>query len=363
MKNFFKKIANLPALKTNRKLIIFLSDDWGSVRMRSSKHQKQLEANGLRISSRFDQFDTLESNADMEGLYEVLLKHKDCKENNPIITAVSNVANPDFKRIQQENFQNYHFESIDKTYQRYPDSNKVLELVKQGIEQNIFIPQSHGREHLQVNWWMKDLKDENSFARKAFENEFFFLGADYLNDPKRGRGIGAAFDIWDEEDILSSKEIVKSGLTIFKNLYGYNSKIFTPPAMFYNPGIESNLVENGIDWLDVGRFFKIPLVNGKQRAQFNYLGRKKKSGLKVLVRNAVFEANMSANDNGVARCMYDIEQAFQSKQPALISNHRASFVGGIDANNRDTGLKSLDVLLKSILKKWPDAEFLAGSEL
>jgi hypothetical protein len=170
MKDILKKIANLPALKTNRKLIIFLSDDWGSVRMRSVEDQNQLLSKGLKINNRFDQFDTLESNTDIESIFEVLLKHKDHKGNHPIITAVSNVANPDFKRIQQEYFQNYHFESIDKTYQRYPESNKVLDLVRQGIQENIFIPQSHGREHLQVNWWMQELKDESSFARKAFEN-------------------------------------------------------------------------------------------------------------------------------------------------------------------------------------------------
>ena len=67
---------------------------------------------------------------------------------------------------------------------------------------------------------------------------------------------------------------------------------------------------------------------------------------------------MSQNDNGISRCMYDIEQAFNVKQPAIISNHRASFVGGIDENNRTKGLKALDELLENILTKWPDVEFV-----
>jgi hypothetical protein len=363
MKTLLKKIANLPALKTNKKQIVFLSDDWGSVRIKSLKDQKQLVTKGLKLNNRFDQFDTLESNADMESLFEVLLKHKDHKGNHPIITAVTNVANPDFKRIQEDNFKNYYYESIEQTYQRYPSSHNVLDLVKQGIQQNIFVPQSHGREHLQVNWWMKELQDEHSFARKVFENEFFFFGAEHLNNPKRGRGVGAAFDVWDKKDIESHKKIIKSGLNIFESLYGYRSKVFTPPAMFYNPSIEKTLATEGIEWLDVGRFFKIPLVGGRERYQYNYLGRKKKSGLEVLVRNTVFETNMSQNDNGVDRCLYDIEQAFSAQQPALISNHRASFVGGVDKNNREKGLKSLDLLLKGILKKWPEVEFITIKDL
>jgi hypothetical protein len=340
-----------------------LSDDWGSLRIRSAKDQKQLVAKGLKINNRFDQFDTLESNTDMEALFEVLLKHKDHKGNHPVITAVTNVANPNFKRIKEEGFKNYYYESIEQTYQRYPDSNKVLDLVKQGIQQNIFVPQSHGREHLQVNWWMHELQDENSFSRKVFENEFFFFQSNYIKENRRGRDFSAAFDVWDKRDIESHQEIIKSGLDLFKDLYGYRSEIFTPPAMFYNPSIENVLRKEGIEWLDVGRNFKIPLKGGSERYQFNYLGRKKRSGLKVLVRNAVFESNMSEKDNGVDRCLYDIDQAFKSKQPALISNHRASFVGGIDTANRNKGLTTLDKLLTQITTKWGDVEFISAKEL
>ena len=104
MKAVIKKIANLPALKTNRKLIFFLSDDWGSVRIKSLQDQKQLLDKGYQINSRFDTFDTLESNSDMEALFEVLTKHKDSAGNHPVITAVTNVGNPDFKRIKDNNF-------------------------------------------------------------------------------------------------------------------------------------------------------------------------------------------------------------------------------------------------------------------
>lgn len=363
MKNLIKNLANLPALKTNKKLIIFLSDDWGSVRMKSVKDQEQLVEKGFKIKSRFDQYDTLESDEDLERLFDVLLSHKDYKGNHPVITAVSNVANPDFQKIKEEDFQNYYFESVEETYQRYPASGNVMQLIQKGIQQKIFIPESHGREHLQVNWYLQELKNENSFARKAFDNEFFFLSANLMDDSKRGRGVGAAFDVWNENDIASHLNIISTGLNLFEELYGCKSNSFTPPAMFYSPKIENKLVEKGIKWLDVGRFFKIPQVGGGERYQYNYLGKKKNSGLKVLVRNCVFESNMSNDNDGVTRCLQDIEEAFRIKQPALISNHRASFVGGIDVRNRDIGIKALDSLITEILKKWPDAEFATITDL
>ena len=55
--------------------------------------------------------------------------------------------------------------------------------------------------------------------------------------------------------------------------------------------------------------------------------------------------------------------AFDSKKPAIISNHRAAFVGGIDVANREKGLKALDRLFSEILKRWPDAEFVSARDL
>lgn len=363
MKELMKRFLDVGCIKTNQKLLVILSDDWGSVRIQSKQDQETLVKKGLTIDNRFDQYDALETNEDMELLFEVLTKYKDHRGNHPVITAVSNVANPDFARIQESGYKKYFFETIDKTYQRYPDSDRVLNLVKEGIDNKIFIPQSHGREHLQVNWWMDELQDENSFARKFFDSEYFFLKPSLMNNPKRGRGIGAAFDVWEQEDLDLHKDIIQTGLDDFERLFGYRSSVFTPPAMFYNPSIEADMVNQGIEWLDVGRFFKTPRVGGAEKIQLNYLGRKKKSGLKVLVRNGMFEPNISDTNNGVNRALFDIELAFKAKQPAILSNHRAAFVGRIDPKNRERGLKALDDLVSKVLKKWPDVGFVSAQYL
>ena len=363
MKFLIKKALDSFALKSSKKLLIVLSDDWGSVRIRSKPDQETLIKKSLKLDNRFDRFDSLETNQDLELLFEILTKYKDGNGNHPVITAVSNVANPDFACIKESGFKEYFYETIDQTYQRYPDSDRVLSLVKEGIQNKIFIPQSHGREHVQVNWWMRELGVENSPARVFFEHEFFFLGSKYLNFPKRNRGIGAAFDVWDQNDLETHKEVLKSGLEIFQKLYGYSSSVFTPPAMFYSPQLEKTAFDIGVKWLDVGRFFKVPKIGGGESWQINYLGRQKKSRLKVLVRNGMFEPNILETDNGVSRALYDIELAFKAKQPAILSNHRAAFVGRINPKNREKGLKALDDLISKVLKKWPNVEFLSGADL
>ena len=358
-----KYILNTLSLKSDRKQLLILSDDWGSVRIKSKQDQEALVKKGLTITNRFDQYDSLETNEDLELLFEVLTKHKDHKGNHPVITAVTNTGNPDFLKIKEANFQHYAYETIEKSYQRYDHSDKVLGLIQKGIENKIFIPQSHGREHVQVNWWMQELRNENSYARKFFEEEYFFLNGNFISNPKRSRGIGAAFDVWEQKDLETQKEIIQTGLNDFEKLFGYRSKIFTPPAMFYHTSIEKQLASEGIEWLDVGRFFKTPQVGGGEKWQINYHGRKKKSGVKVMVRYGMFEPNISATDNGVNRALFDIEQAFKANQPALLSNHRAAFVGRIDRNNRDKGLCALDKLLTKTLQKWPEIEFISVSGL
>lgn len=356
-------LDHLSEIRTKRKIVVFKSDDWGSVRIRSKEDQKELIKKGLKITNRFDQYDSLETNDDLEMLFEVLTKYKDQYGNHPVITAVTNVANPDFTRIQDSAFKEYFFETIDRTYQRYPDSDRVMRLVQEGIRNKIFIPQSHGREHVQVNWWMRELSIENSPARKYFENEFFFIPSCDLLHTYRNRDLSAAFDVLDKNDLEVQKEIIYSGLDIFEQLFRYKSTTFTPPAMFYSPSIEISLFQKGIKWLDVGRIFKVPMPDGSEKWQVNYLGRKKKSGLKVLVRNAMFEPNISETDNGVSRCLYDIERAFSVGQPAIISNHRVSFIGRLDVSNRNKGLRALNMLLSKIVHKWPEVEFLSTNDI
>jgi hypothetical protein len=59
----------------------------------------------------------------------------------------------------------------------------------------------------------------------------------------------------------------------------------------------------------------------------------------------------------------DIETAFKYKKPAILGPHRKNFIGGIHESNRTNSLLVLKDLLKEIVKKWPDVEFMSTNEL
>jgi len=352
MKNNLKFAYHRLFNDTDRKTIIFTSDDWGSIRIKSKKDRDDLEEKRLLIAdNRFDRFDTLETNQDLEELFEVLLSFKDFKGNHPIITAPTNVANPNFEAIEQNGFEQYVYETIAETISKTEGRDKVLNLYKEGIANKIFIPQSHGKEHLQTDWWMNELKNKDSFARKVFSNHFFFIPDQFL--VTNVTNLQASFNANQTKDIAHYSETIQQTVKLFYELFNYYPTYFTPPAMFYNRILEDHLVRNGFKYIDVELIQKNLL---DQKISLNYQGRKKRS-LKAIVRNNVFETNLIPNNDGVDSCLKGIELAFKYKQPAIISNHRVSFAGGIEESNRAKGLQALRKLLNAILNKWPDAEF------
>jgi hypothetical protein len=184
-------LSNLPGWRTDKKIIVFESDDWGSIRMSSKEAFRKLVNSGVSIANDpYCKYDALESNADLENLYEVLLSFKDRRGNHPVFTGVNVVANPDFEKIKASDFQQYYYEPFTETFKKYPFHDKVYQLWKEGAEKRLFVPQFHGREHLNTQKWLRDLRAGNAHTRLAFD-----LGLWGIYSPLIHTEYQAAFDI------------------------------------------------------------------------------------------------------------------------------------------------------------------------
>ena len=62
-------IKNIYGWKTKRKIIVISVDDYGNVRLDSKKARDKMDQAGLKILSRFDAYDTLETREDLEVLF------------------------------------------------------------------------------------------------------------------------------------------------------------------------------------------------------------------------------------------------------------------------------------------------------
>lgn len=357
-------IKNIPGFRTHRKLVIFESDDWGSIRMPSMKTFNYLQKEGLDLighdALRYNLNDTLETYNDLQNLFEILTKYKDHLHNYPVFTILCVVANPDFKKIRESGFSNYFYESITDTMKRYKGCEQSFSLYKVGMKYGIFCPQMHGREHLNVTAWMQALRNGDYSTRIAFNNEFW----GFLPNQKLLPGVDfqAAFLPTQASDIEYHKATIKEGLFLFENLFGFRAKYFVAPNGVFNNSLNKTLAENGIKYRLVSKIQNEPKGNGKSRKVIHWLGQKEKNGIRYINRNCIFEPNQPGKD-WVDSCLNDINISFKWHKPAVISSHRVNYIGSLNPSNRDKGLRQLDLLLKAIINNWPDVTFCTTPEL
>lgn len=358
-------LVNYKGWRTSRKIIVFESDDWGSIRMPSRSVYEFLLKKGIPLyKSPYNRYDALESESDLTGLFEVLFKYRDKNSNHPVFTANTVMANPDFERIKKSGFENYHYELFTDTYNKYPDHSESLNLLKFGNKNKIFHPQFHGREHLNVSLWLNLLQKNDKIYRLAFKHNFWGLSKDIL--PEMKRSIQASFDFKTIDEFPFLEESLIEGLNIFEQIFGYRSESFIANNFIWHPSLHKTLAENGIKYFQGMKYQKKPISEyGRKREMIrHYLGEINEFGQIFLIRNCVFEPSMKQwREKSVDECLKSIQNAFFWHKPAIISTHRLNYIGYIEQSNRDKNLKLLDELLKKILDKWPDAEFITSDKL
>jgi hypothetical protein len=350
-------LINYRGLKTKRRIVVFESDDWGSVRMPSKEVFNKLKKAGIPLdNSAYCRFDSLESNKDLELLFEVLLKYKDQHGNHPVITANTVVANPNFEKIQNSKFLEYHYEPFLETLKKYPNHNRVFEYYNQGINEKIFFPQFHGREHVNIEMWLDLLKSDKDF-QLAFENNLWGLSNDVF--PNLPKSIQATFDSLDEGFLTQS---IIEGLNLFEDLFGFRSKSFIANNFIWNSTLNNTLYTNGIEFLQGMKYQILPKVSKNKRQMIrHYFGEKNSFGQHYLIRNCSFEPAIDNMD--FKKTIFEINNAFFFNKPAIISTHRINFIGNIDKSNSNKNLQSFNQLLEQIIKKWPNVEFMISPKL
>jgi len=364
MNTIIQSLFNIPGWRTNRKIVVIESDDWGSIRMPSKNTYEILQNRGYNPSKDpYLKYDSLASEDDLEALFNVLLSVKDKNQNSARITANCVVANPDFDKIFGSNFEEYHFELFTETLKKYTDHQKSFKLWTQGIESKLFHPQFHGREHLNIYQWMKGLKSGDKILREAFNHHMISISS--VKSEMRF-GYMESLDFYSLPEKVEKNDIINEGLIIFRNLFGYRSTSFIANCYVWFNQIEKVLKENGVEYIQSNRFQLEPTLKNRGHRlmkKFHYTGQKNKYNQIYLVRNIHFEPSQRIYKDDVGECLKRINIAFKLRKPAIISSHRLNFIGSIDPENSKRNLLLLKELLTQIKKLWPDVEFLSSDEL
>lgn len=363
--NTLLNLKNIPGWKTNRKLVVFAVDDYGNVRVDSKQARERMDKAGLKIHSRFDAFDTLETREDLEILFNTLSSVKDKNGNPAVFTPLALPCNINFEQMAEEGYQVYRYELLTETFQKLealqPKAYEgAWKLWYNGIKAGLMKPQFHGREHLNIKIINEKLKTKNYEVLTALKTRSYTSISD---TGYKTIGYTGAFQFWDFAENVGFGKIVKTGLEAFKKVFGYKATVFNAPAGGESNYIYKFLLDGGVRFIEVPLIKKEHLGFGKYKRVFNYTGKKYEPGQTFLVRNCVFEPTSDTSIDWVGYAMKQIEFAFRWNRPAVISSHRVNFCGHVDPNNRKTGINALSKLLKSITSKWGDVEFVSLEEL
>lgn len=355
-------LLNIPGWHTRRRILVIESDDWGSVRMPSKEVYDALLKHGMHVDKDpYCRYDNLATAADLEALYDTLRSVKDKNGRSAVLTANAVVANPVFDKIKESGFRDYFYEPFTETLKRYPQHSDAFEMWKQGIEEGIFHPQFHGREHLNVKKWLDVLQSGEEATCFAFEHGTFGLTSDV--SPSIKTNYMGAFDSCLPDDLDFYKQSIQEGLKLFEQLIGYPSESFIATTYTWSPKIEPFLSSCGVKSLQGMVHQRVPLDGGENFTykKNNFTGHKSPAGLTYVTRNCYFEPSQGGET--AEDCMRRVKIAFRWNKPATISMHRLNVIGSIDEKNRTDNLKSLKWLLNQIVKEYPDVEFMTSDKL
>ena len=358
-----KELYNIPGWRTKRHLVVIESDDWGSIRMPSRKVYEEFLKRGIRVDQDpYCRYDAIASPADLQDLFEILHSVKDKNGNPAVLTANTLMANPVFEEIRNSDFQRYFFEPFTKTLADR-DGDSTFKVWKQGMSDHVFWPQFHGREHLNVKKWLGVLQKGESVTRTAFDLGTW--GLTELADPSIKEYYMSAFCSGLDCDITQYDAIITEGLEMFREIFGFSSESFIATTYEWSPKIEPGLKRNGIRYIQGAITQKIPVDDDNVvRVKYNgFQGSRTKHGLIRLFRNCFFEPSTNPNHDYLSDCLRRIEIAFKWNKAANICAHRLNFIGAIDPSNKDRNLPLFRNLLKEIVKRWPDVEFISSDQL
>lgn len=357
-----RNLTNARGWRTDRKIIVFESDDWGSIRMPGKEIYNELRKSPLGKSlNLFDSLDSLERRDDFINLLEIANKFKDFKSNPLIFTLNVVMQNPDFKKIRESGFSKFYGIPFLQSYKDYYGET-LEDLWRNGIANKLIKPQFHAREHLNEFLWLKDLREGHQDVKIGFDYGFF--GTRTTTSSKLRKHYLATYfsETLDEYECVTKN--CMEGINMFRSVFGYSSKSFIASNYTWPSELEEVLSKSGIKTIQ-GQFGNIitDFTKGITKVRRHFTGKQNSNNQIFTTRNVIFEPSMKPKKDWVTSAMKEIENAFFWKKPAIICMHRVNFSSEMSIKNRDKNLVLLESLIINLLKKYPELEFLDSEEL
>jgi hypothetical protein len=352
MRNLFgcvQKGRPHPALRFDRPLVLFQSDDWGRIGVRDREGWEKLRAAGFNLGEKPYDFYSLETAADLDALAAVLRKHRDPTGRRPAMVMNFIMANVDFDRCLESGREKISLLPLTEGLPGAWHRPQLLEAYQAGIRERLFFPALHGLTHFCERAVAREL--DRGGERSELLQTMWRAETPYIH----WRMPWVGYEYWDPGmrrarqflPLKDQRAAIEQAGKIFRNLFA--AKPFSACA----PGYRGN-ADSRTAWFQMG----VRVVqNGPGERRAPYLD---ENGMLSVSRTAALEPATEGCD--LQTVINQVKQCFADGLPAVISIHAINFHSTI-RDFRTPTLKLLDECLTALEKNWPDLLYVHDADL
>lgn len=322
------------------KYIIIESDDWGLERALNNESVEWMKKKYTTDKMSRWSYDSLETEEDLNMLYDVLNLYSNKFDSPPVITANFITHNVDYSSKNS-----LKFRSLSDGFNN--SRGDIKEKYSEGIRGGFIFPQLHGYSHYNISESEKYFN--SSEGKESFGNNFFYAKTTIKGNLSFLHGEFGSENFKNNYLNIASEE--------FNKYFGFYSSTLIPPTFIFDNEYIEEVKKNNIKLIQSSNRL---VTSEGVRYKFPYLQNRK--GLYWSIRNARLDPHVSYGFDHL-QCLGSIEKAFKYNLPAVIDFHRVNFAGSYDPIYRADTLKELSLLLENIHKKWPDSRFIHSQNL
>lgn len=327
--------------KTDAKLVVIESDDWGLQRATSNASLEWVASKyGKENFTRWTT-DALETTEDLGLLFDLLKSYKNDFLYAPIITA--NYITHNFDYDSKDKLQLKPIEISIKQ-----ENPELYQMVLSGMKDKVFHPQLHGYCHFNFALLQNYFNSEE--GKEEYANDYFLAKST----------IKSHLTYLEGESIKANSNFIDQlgkAQEVFFKTFGFYSESFIPPRHIIDRNLVRELGNYHIKFLQGGNV----LLNSNSRRYYvpfysKFLAQS------WLARNCRLDSHRDYNF-GADQCINKIEIAFRNKLPAVIDTHRVNYSGCFTPVERDKSLEELKKVLNYLKQKHPEVLFISSDKV
>ena len=290
----------------------------------------------------------------LDRIAELLLRFRDSRGSNPVMTVGIVLAGPDTDRIRADECRSYHRLTLAD-----PRLQPLRDAMLRGRERGVFALQLHGMEHYWPGCLMHAAAADEKIRHWVTQDGF--ARTESLPSALQSR--------WIDTTVLPSTPLPRNDveaaateeILTFAAVFGSPPEVVVPPTFVWTDDVEAAWARGGIGIVvtpgrrNESRNAEGRIVEGR-RAFCN--GAEGPHGVSYIVRDCYLEPCLGVTHE---RTIDALRLRTKAGRPALVEIHRMNFIG--DESTMAHAIEEMKRLLETACAMFPTLRFMSTTEL